>query len=223
MSDNKIWFSKNINKTDILKALNTLLALEFTGAIIALKFVNFFKICKDLGVEIDDKNDRNQDAAKDACADKLVEGQIGFTCEINETFSDFSCKIFQNGGVSVTGKHESYPGGYFEWSGFHSFVAIKNENKTVGYCKLGMINVKENQVVWKETVAKKKQKVLPGLPGSDKNPDRYVKISEQGFEIFVDRNWSKGKVFLDRKAYVALLKKKESKANLFDVDNENDE
>lgn len=208
MSDNKIWFSTNVTKESVVKALNVLLALEFTGAILGLRFVNFFRICKDLEIEIEDKNDRSQEAAKDACANLLVKGKVGFTTEINETFQDFKVKVFDNGGISVTGTHKAYPGGFFEWSPFHCFVeVVTGDEKTKGFVKVGMVQCTGKTIDFKSTTVPKNRKIFPGLPGSDKNPNRYVKVESDGFIFYIDTNWSKGKVFLDRKAYQALIKK----------------
>ena len=207
MSDNKIWFSTNITRQSVLRALTTLLALEFTGAIIGLKFVNFFRICKDLGIEVKDKSNRDQETAKNACADKLVEAGVGFTAPITEKFTNFKVKIFDNGGIVVTGTHKAYPGGFFEWSPFHSFVKVETGSNTEGFVKVGFVDHKGSKIDWKSTTAQKNQKVLPGLPGSDKDPNRYVKIKSDGFIFFIDTAWSNGKVFLDRKAYQALIRK----------------
>lgn len=209
MSDNKIWFSKNITKETVLKALNTLLALHFTGEIIGLKFVNFFKICKDLGVEIKNKDCRDQAVAKNACADKLVAGKVGFTTPITETFSDFRVKIFDNGSIAITGTHQAYSGGFFEWSPFHCFIEVKTDNG-VAFMKIGQSFVKQNKVFWKASVPSGKQKLMQGLPGFDKNAKRYLKIESNGFIFWIDTSWSKGKVFLDKKAYQTLIKKANS-------------
>lgn len=217
MSESKsIWKSVSCEKEDIINALNILLALEFTGAFLNLRFVNFFKICEDLGIQID-KSCRDQDVALEACASALTAGKVAFTGAIPETFSKFRVKLFDNGGISVTGSHEAYNGGSFEWSSFHVYFQL-GENS---YCKVGHLAFNGTEKpVWKEFALNEsrngpssKAKPKKGLPGAEKDPNRYVKVEEQGWTFFVDTYWSRGKAFLDRKAYSALLKKAKATAN----------
>ena len=204
-----IWESVSCKKEDIKNALEILLGLEFTGAFLGLRFVNFFKICEDLGIEVN-KASRDQNEALKACASTLTSGKVAFTSAITETFSAFNVKLFGNGGISITDKHPSYQGGFFEWSQFHVYLELDDKS----YCKVGHLAFDGTQKPkWKEFALNKskdgpssKAKPKKGLPGAEKDPSRYVKVEDQGFTFFVDTYWSKGKAFLDRAAYMALVK-----------------
>jgi len=197
--NSSIWSSISCKKEDIKAALNTLIQIQFNGSNLKVAFVNFFKICEDLGVVVDQES-RDQDMARNACADLLVEGKVGFTSAISERFSNFSVKIWDNGGVSVTGTHDTYSGGYFEWSGFHSYLETKE-----GYFKVGDLCITDGNVTIRKG-REKKAKAKRDLPGGAKTA-RYHKVEKDGMTFLIDTNWSQGKVFLDKPAYRALVKK----------------
>ena len=221
MSESKksIWESISSKKEDVLKALNLLLALEFTsGVIVSLRHVNFFKICEDLGIKVD-KSSRNQDTALNACADTLSKAGVAFTPAITETFSNFKVKIFDNGGISITGSHPSYSGGFFEWSKFHTYVEVGDGFAKVGH--MDFAQASEGKLSWKDfalnserTAPNRKAKPKKGLPGAEKDPNRYVEIQSGKFKFFIDTSWSVGKVFLDKKAYLSLIDKSSASTSL---------
>lgn len=197
--NSSIWSSVSCKKEDIISALNTLIQIQFCGSNLQVQFVNFFKICENLGITMD-KESRDQDAARNACAELLVEGKVGFTSPVTEPFTKFSVKIWDNGGVSVTGSNDAYSGGYFEWSGFHSYLETKN-----GYYKVGDLSITDGKAsIRKGRESKAKAKV--DLPGGAQS-ERYAKVEKNGMSFLVDKNWSQGKVFLDKAAYRALVKK----------------
>ena len=79
----------------------------------------------------------------------------------------------------------------------------------------------EGKLSWKDfalnnerTAPNRKAKPKKGLPGAEKDPNRYVEIQSGKFKFFVDTSWSVGKVFLDKKAYLSLIDKSSASTSL---------